>query len=109
MRPPKKILVAPFEYDVALEPTLASIGEASGGCDPDRTRIVVDALLSESAKKDTILHETLHALIHQTDLARRLKEFDKDLEEDLVFALTPRLFALLLENPELVEYLVGGS
>lgn len=107
MKPPKRIVVAPFEYKVAREPSMSSIGEAAGGCDPDRTRIVIDANLSGPAEKDTLLHELLHALLSQTDLVRGLKAYDKDLEEDVVYALTPRLLSALLDNPDLVEYLTS--
>lgn len=106
MKAPRKILVAPFEYTVARVPGLSGAG-ASGTCSPDDTRILIDGTLSGGAEKDTLLHEILHALLGQTDVVRRLKEVDPNLEEDMVYSLTPRLLSLLLENPELVEYLTS--
>ena len=58
--------------------------------------------------QDTLLHETLHALIHQTALAETGGPLHGEAEEQVVRALTPLLLHLMRENPALIQFLVEG-
>jgi len=56
--------------------------------------------------RDTLLHETLHALIAQTGLSEGSGPLSGDAEEQVVRALTPLLLHVLRENPKLIQFLV---
>lgn len=61
-----------------------------------RLRIEVRADQADGSKRDTVLHEVLHA-IHSL--------LGMEVEESLVHALTPVLLDVLRANPELVSFL----
>lgn len=56
------------------------------------------------AIRDTLLHECLHAILFIDGICSALG-LNHDKEEKLVGLLTPRLLALLRDNPQLVAYL----
>ena len=56
--------------------------------------------------RDTLLHETLHAIIAHTGLAEAGAPLHGDSEEQVVRALTPLLLHLMRENPGLVNFLI---
>ena len=58
--------------------------------------------------RDTLLHETLHALIAQTGLSESPGPLHGESEEQVVRALTPLLLHVMRENPRLVQFLVEG-
>jgi len=108
VRPPKDVVVAPRVYKVVVDGNgHAEDANVDGMTSFDQGRILIKGALTEDPTRDTLLHEILHALIDQTSVKRQLKDMDKDLEEDFVWALTPRLLGLLRDNPELVEYLTS--
>lgn len=107
-----RVVVAPATYDIAIDHDgrLDDLDELDGLCDFSRRRIWIKDHLAPSSERDTVLHEILHAVVDQLDLKRRFKEeVDKQFEEDVVYALTPRLLALLRDNPQLVTYLVEDA
>lgn len=63
----------------------------------DKTEIRVKSSMSKSAERNTILHESIHAI---------LQEYELDSEE-LVRVLTPALLAMLRDNPQFVDYLTS--
>jgi hypothetical protein len=97
---PSKVLVAPFAYMLKFVSGLPD----AGNCDADHERILIQEGMASGATRDTVLHELIHACFGQGWMIR-LKNIDKDLEEELVEALAPRLLALLRDNPKLVAYL----
>lgn len=56
--------------------------------------------------RDTLLHETLHAIIAQTGLSETPGPLHGDAEEQVVRALTPLLLHVLRENKNLIQFLV---
>lgn len=56
--------------------------------------------------RDTLLHETLHAIIAQTGLSESPGPLHGDAEEQVVRALTPLLLHVLRENKNLIQFLV---
>lgn len=93
------ILVGPFTYSVDWVTGLADEGTLSTG----DLRLLLAAGQSSTRVKEAALHETLHAIIDQTNLRGK----EKDEEESLVAALSPLLFYVLRHNPEFVEWLTS--
>lgn len=56
--------------------------------------------------RDTLLHETLHAIIAQTGLSETPGPLHGDAEEQVVRALTPLLLHVLRENKNLIQFLI---
>jgi hypothetical protein len=100
VKPPRSVYVSPFTYSVQEVLGLPD----SGNMDADRLRILVQKDQPLMSKRDTALHELIHATLSQ-GMSHRLKEIDKDLEEELVAHLAPRILAMLRDNPEFVKYL----
>lgn len=108
MKFPPLVLVAPRAITVALDKDgrLDELDDLDGVCDHSKNRIWIRERMGPLMEKDTVLHELLHSIIDQLDIKRRFKDVEKDFEEDVVYALTPRILALLRDNPRLVRYLV---
>jgi hypothetical protein len=106
---PATIEVGPFTYTVTTDRTdvLEECHERDarllGHTDNNTLAIWIAPDYPAGAKRDTILHETLHAILHVTHL-------DADIEDDEAFVrrLTPPLLDLLRSNPELVAYLTAA-
>ena len=98
----RKVRVSPYTYAVYDVPGLPD----SGRCHPDHESIQLASQQADNQKRDTLLHESIHAIIAQ-GMSASLKELDKMLEETLVSFLAPRLLALMRDNPRLVEYLTS--
>jgi hypothetical protein len=60
----------------------------------------------DDAEKETLLHETLHAIIDQTALATDGAPLAGAAEEQVVRTLSPLLFHTLRTNPAFVRWLV---
>jgi len=56
--------------------------------------------------RDTLLHETLHAIIAQTGLAEPPGPLHGDAEEQTVRALTPLILHVMRENRALINFLI---
>ena len=67
-------------------------------------QIVIDPAVRHL--RDTLLHETLHALFAQTGLSENNGPLSGDNEEQVVRALTPLLLHLLRENKNLIQFLI---
>lgn len=65
-------------------------------------RIDVEEKMTVPMQKISLLHETLHGIIHQSGII-------EDAEENLVIAMSHGLYALLRNNPELIQYVVGDN
>jgi Zn-dependent peptidase ImmA (M78 family) len=62
-------------------------------------RIDVEQNMTIPTQKIALLHETLHGIMHQSGII-------SDDEESIVIAISHGLYALLRNNPELVDYIV---
>ena len=56
--------------------------------------------------RDTLLHETLHAVIAQTGLSESAGPLSSETEEQVIRALTPLLIHLMRENKNLIQFLI---
>jgi hypothetical protein len=102
VKPPRAVKVGPFKYGVHGLSQLHSITGDAGGVDHIKQEIIYHPEQADEQERDTILHELLHCLIFQTHLRKKFEEAE---EEELVWTLSPRLLALLRDNPRLVQYL----
>lgn len=67
-----------------------------GECDFDNQRISVSSTLHLEQEQDTVLHELLHAMGHETGV---------NLRESQVRPLATALLGVIKENPGLMTYL----
>lgn len=104
MRYPKSIKVGPYEFTLVKDKWLGPIAQNAGVTGTDVERIHIATGLSKGMERDTVLHEALHAVWTQTALDRK---YDEEAEEEAIWQLSPRILALLRDNPELVEYLTS--
>lgn len=72
-----------------------------GRYDERTATIMVDTNCHLDVLKETLVHELLHAIIKQTN-----STMSDDDEESLVRSLSPLLYGVLKNNPQLVDYLM---
>ncbi len=65
-------------------------------------RIDIEEKMTEPMQKIALLHETLHAIVHQSGII-------EDAEENLVIAISHGLYALLRNNPDLIAYITDKN
>jgi hypothetical protein len=112
MSTPESVKVGPYRYKVVVD--AARIKELEKESDTElygitthgHLEIALHPDVADTVLRETLLHETLHAVFYNIGLSDRLT--DKT-EEHMIRALSPALFALLRDNPDLVAYLVGGN
>jgi hypothetical protein len=103
---PKTLKVGAFDYKVSQVPKLVNDDgtESWGQIVYEDYEITVQSLQpSPSVAVDTLLHELLHAVWHNTDLRG---EIGKNLEERVIRNLTSGLVALFRDNPQLLKWIV---
>lgn len=93
------VIVHPRQY-VLKYPKNAHPRE-DGNTSHRRRTITIYPHNHEQAFKDTLLHEMLHAVLHEITFFP-----DMDQEEDFVLRFTPRLLALLQDNPLIFQYII---
>lgn len=67
-----------------------------GECDFDKQRVSIADSLHLEQEQDTVLHELLHAVAHETGV---------NLQERQVRPLATALLGIIKENPKLMTYL----
>lgn len=75
--------------------------DIDGLCDNPTQTIYVRNTLTEVAQKDTLIHELLHAIWYVSGYLM----LDDLPEESAVRILSPWLTGMIIENPELMEFL----
>ena len=96
--------VAPFDYEVTFDPTLGEVTGNAGNTSSTLGVILIDSSQSADMQADTLLHEGLHAGWNQTLLKRSI---DPDKEEDIIWQMTPRILAMLRDNPWFTAVILG--
>ena len=102
---PNSITICGVKYQVAMVDNLQD-DEGTyfyGRISHVDLNIEVEANQHHDVCVQSLLHETLHGLFHQTG------HFDIDEEERIVQMLGCQLPHLLRSNPELVKLLLGGT
>lgn len=88
--------------DISVEEVLA-IDETQGSYNNDSHEIKIRAGMGKRETLNTMLHESLHAVIYIYGLKSKFK--DDDSEENMVNALANGLAELFLRNPSLVKFI----
>jgi hypothetical protein len=98
-RLPRTVYLGAADYDMREKKRLDLLGETLN----HDTRIHIKADQSPPCKRDTVLHEVLHAIVFLSGYSH---DMTTEGEEALVRTLTPWLLAALRDNPDLVTYLL---
>lgn len=105
---PKRITVGPYRFTLTLDENACLRDSVAQGSDhlfglmlPFEQKIVVNPRQGDDMKRDTVLHEVLHAILLGMGL-------EDDLEERVISTVSPALLDTLRRNPDLVEYLTGS-
>jgi hypothetical protein len=105
-KPPEILHVGPYRYTVTLKDKIKSGGVDRirlGETHRPKGTIKLNRNQSEDQLRDTMWHETMHAVFEHMQLNPALEEE----EEKIVSALATGTLDVLRRNPELVSYLVG--
>lgn len=100
------IFISPMIYELVCEDSPRyenETEELSGFIDIDNLSIHIKSSLPYQKKSVIILHEILHGMLMHTGL--NIKEKDDEMYEHIIESLSHSLFALIRNNPKLIEYL----
>lgn len=100
MSKPTEVYVAPFWYEVYYDENLRVSAGVLGACNTDQQKILMDPTQGGEVFWETLLHEMLHAAWTQTALD---KTYTGEQEEEIIFTMSPRLVAILKDNPVVVR------
>lgn len=106
---PASVKAGPLDYVVTTD--AGELGKACrdqgsnlfGSCDHPSLKIVVDPEQAAGQARESLLHETLHALVTLTGLG---DEWGERKEEAFCRRFSPALLGLLRDNRGLVDYLL---
>ena len=107
MNPPKTIKVSPFVFEVVHDPDQLSNSQGDAMIDRNQLKVYINRDRPDGNLRDDILHELLHAVYGQTPLFSN-SDHGAEQEERIIAALSPRILAVLRENPRLVAWLTEG-
>lgn len=105
---PTSVRIGAHNYEIRSDDETLLLLREAGSCGdsrPDRLLIRIDVDLPRTSCAETVLHEILHCIWHQTSL--RVDDDAAEAEEKVVSALTPVLFNVLRSNPHIVKYLLS--
>lgn len=94
MNIPSKIDIGFRTFDVVSQKYLNSMGAVTN----TRRLIQLDSEQRDEDMLDTVLHECLHVMVHDSQLV------DDQEEEKLVTVLANKFTELMLRNPELMDW-----
>lgn len=100
---PEFLHVGPHRYTVVVDDPDVGDRGTNGETYPERCRILIGPHQVESARRETLLHEAIHAVWHTTGLGSHPDI--EDHEELIIDSLAAPMLALLRDNPHLVSYL----
>lgn len=107
-KPPEVLQLGPYSIPVKFDLDAMTAASANGAYMADLSTILMAPNNSADVERDTLLHETLHAIWNQTTLVKKYPDGEQDSEGEYIIAeLAPRILELLRRNPDLVRYLVG--
>lgn len=92
---PTSLKIGCFVYRVKLNEDL----EDMGLCNSEKLVIEINPNYPHQVQRETLLHECLHALFHDSFVVET-----KD-EEKIVRTISPKIMQVILDNPELKSFL----
>ena len=102
MKPPRKVLIGPVEYDVKVvknQLTTDLLGETLN----EDALILIRKNQAQSQRRETFIHECLHAMIFVSGMKAAFG-WDAEAEEKVVVSLSPWLTQWIIDNGEAIEY-----
>lgn len=112
MSVPRELVLGPVTYTIST--SLVDVGRACrdqgevllGATDHPSLRIVVDPDQAPGQARDTLLHESLHAVFQISGLS---DEWGDAKEERVIRRVSPWILELIRSNPALVAFLTGDE
>lgn len=98
----KKLFISPFTYEVRWHEGLSAVAGVLGAANCDEAVIIMETQQAPAVAMETLLHESLHAMWTQTALDHI---YTTDQEEQIIYTMSPRIVALLRDNPAFVKAL----
>ena len=96
--PKKKKTITIVGQNWSVNYTLALPSHLLGECDHETLEINVRADIAPGLRKETFLHELLHAIFGTIGISNMLARYNPHLEEQIIERLSPILYATLKEN-----------
>lgn len=98
MKIPNKLKCGGLIYDVRLDGDVAKAAQVFGQTQFSKQIVYIDGAETQQMQEETLLHEILHICLFNSGMNGRLERLERELEEDLVSAISPTLFAILKDN-----------
>lgn len=93
---PQRIKILGLQWEITRNLVVASTAEAYGSTVPTMQVINIDPGITALHAEQVFLHEMLHAIWWQMGL--KIRNDQKNFEEDIIFALANGLHTVLKEN-----------
>lgn len=98
-KPPKKVEILGQNFGIVLSSEMSE--EELGRCDYSNQLIYISKSQASDSMRDTLLHEIIHAIHWLMGLG------DNNTEEEFTARTTTGLRSVMLQNAEIVEYVLG--
>ena len=85
-----EIIINSISYKIVFDEHMLDREEIRGDCDFNRQKIRIASQLDTKTKKNTILHEVLHAILEETGLKETF-DWDETREHLIINILTAQL------------------
>lgn len=95
---PKTLKIGPFIWDIEENKDIAQEGACFGSTHSYSQKIFLDPGQLEEKKAHTLVHEFMHAIWWQSGLGVRYNKNQKDLEEEVISALSFGVYQVLKDN-----------
>lgn len=95
---PDMIKIGAFVWKVVESDSVTLEGGCFGSAHYATQTIYLDPKITPQKKCETFVHEVLHAITWQSGLSTRLDRLDKNLDEDLVRAMSPLIYQIIADN-----------
>tara|TARA_R100000329_G_C7584441_1_gene207153 strand:- start:358 stop:663 length:306 start_codon:yes stop_codon:yes gene_type:complete len=96
---PKHVEIIGHKYSVVISTEMSE--DELGRCDYNNQKILISKYQASDTMRDTFLHEIIHAVHWLMGLG------DNSTEEEFTARTTTGLRSVMLQNPEVVNYLLG--
>ena len=96
---PKHVEIIGHKYSVVISTEMSE--DELGRCDYNNQKILISNHQASDTIRDTLLHEIIHAIHWLMGLG------DNSTEEEFTARTTTGLRSVMLQNPEVVNYLLG--
>jgi hypothetical protein len=108
MRIPSEVVVAPYTITLRADSDACAAAQATGTYLEDDGVIIFDDRRPDHIVLDSVVHELLHAIWAQAGMNEIVDSTDaKSDGERIIRAITPRLIALLRDNPQISRLIIS--